>query len=140
MCNTLRRLLSDVRPFEYVMLVLEALVLLLIAYEVGSGIWHRLRRHRRSKRVLKYLLQGQALKSSVPTQAAPLAEVNEWRSQVQEWTDSTNRMLKRYSSEASASFLPLPGFLLVQTFLVPFTETYTTCIDSYINVSTTYGA
>ncbi len=106
MLDTLRRLFSDVRPFEYLMLGVEVLVLLLIAYEVGSGIWHRFRRNRRSRRVHEFFSQGQMLQSGTPGDPAL---VSQWLRQVEKWIIDTNGLLVRYSSQASASFLHNSG-------------------------------
>jgi len=102
MLDAFRRMFRDVRPFDDLMLAIEVLVLLLIAYEVGSGIWQRIRRHRRSRRLLGCFSKGQALQASVP---AENAETEEWLRNLKEWTDKTNNLLARYSPQASAAFL-----------------------------------
>jgi hypothetical protein len=103
--DALRCLFFDVRPFEYLMLVIEVLVLLLIAYEVGSGVWHRIRRTRRSRRVLTRLSDGQALQHAAPRRSADPATISLWTSNVRAWIDETNTLLCKYSLEASIAFL-----------------------------------
>jgi hypothetical protein len=112
MLDTLRRMFCDVRPFDVLMLVVEVLVLILIAYEVGSGVWQRIRRHRRSKRVLEFFSEGQALQDDAPTTTSPIVEIPEWERRCRDWTDGTNDLLKRYSPQASAAFLLSAGGLL----------------------------
>jgi hypothetical protein len=112
MLDTLRRMFCDVRPFDILMLVVEVLVLILIAYDVGSEIWQRNRRHRRLKRVLEFLSEGQALQDGAPTTASSVVEIPEWERRCQDWADGTNDLLKRYSPQASATFLLSAGGFL----------------------------
>jgi hypothetical protein len=84
------------------MLAVEVLVLLLIAHEVGSGIWHRVRRNRRSRRAHEFFSHGQTLQNGAPGDPAL---VTDWLRQVEKWINDTNELLTRYSSQASASFL-----------------------------------
>jgi len=106
MLDTLRRIFVGSRPIDVVMLVVELLVLLLIAYEVGSGVWHKLKmRHRRSA-LLPYLEKGQKLLLGIPDQALePHETVERWMQEVESWTSETRNFLDEHSPNASFAFM-----------------------------------
>lgn len=53
MLDTLRRIFEGTRPIDTIMLIIELLVLLLIAYEVWAGIQARRQERKRKKEVEK---------------------------------------------------------------------------------------
>ena len=57
----LGRMFRDVRPVDWAMLVIELLVLLLIAYEVGHNVWRPRTLRRRAKDVLQFVSKGTEL-------------------------------------------------------------------------------
>jgi len=100
---------DEVRPFDWVMLAVEILVLLLIAYEVGIGLW----RNRKTRNYLS-ALHGQMRKGLDLQTTAPSVGMGEtdavraWLRAVPGWVEETNTLLSGYSAQASASFLHKP--------------------------------
>jgi hypothetical protein len=101
------------RPIDWLMLVIEALVLLLILYEVIVGdIRHRRERQSRlaiSKRVseLSWLMdKGQRIQTCVPDpQITNWQLVKPWIDSVQAWKEETNTFLAARSPRASSAFM-----------------------------------
>ena len=50
---------TSLRPIDIWMLVIEVAVFLLIAYEVGSGVWAKMKSHRRLKAIFARMAEGQ---------------------------------------------------------------------------------
>jgi hypothetical protein len=101
------------RAIDWLMLAIEALVLLLISYEVLAGqIRHRRDQQRRStitERVVAlsaFMDKGMRIKSCVPDpQITNWQLVKPWMDSVQKWTDETNAFLAGHSSRASSAFM-----------------------------------
>lgn len=100
---TIRRMFSDVRPFDWLMLVIELLVLLLIAYEVIPGFWHKRRVKRRLKALSTLVSEGQLLEDSAPSQSDDQTVVVKWTNDVTTWDRKTNETLVCFSKQAAAS-------------------------------------
>jgi hypothetical protein len=73
LCDTIRRMLEGTRPIDLWMLVIELLVLLLIAYEVGIGIFRSRQDKKRaqqvqarSEKIREVITAGQKLQHDVP--------------------------------------------------------------------------
>jgi hypothetical protein len=108
--DTLRRMIYGVRPFDILMLVVEVLVLLLIAYEVGVNVWRDRRRTRRSRKVLGQLTKGQKLQADAPVgSSVNNPSVVSWANTTTEWANETSALLSKYSEAASVSFLHVVG-------------------------------
>lgn len=115
MTRTISQMFEGVRPFDWLMLVIETLVLLLILYEVIVGI----RRHRREEKRAKELAhiiaalseimnKGKELQLSVPDPATTDWPVHDsWMKSVKAWSSDTNTFLATHSSRASSAFLLL---------------------------------
>jgi hypothetical protein len=106
MLDTLRRMFHDVRPIDWIMLVVEVLVLLLIAYEIGHGMWRKFILRRRTKLVLKFLWDGLALKHDACTVTEDA--VGTWKESVEAWTQATITGLQNHSIAAGLSFVHTP--------------------------------
>ena len=88
---------------------LEIGVFLLIAYEVGVGIWRGYREHQRTvtieERVAKLrfaLAQGQKILSQSPRGAQ--TNVDLWAKEAAEWIGATCALLVSYSPQAETAF------------------------------------
>lgn len=104
--DTFRRIFVGSRPIDILMLVIELLVLMLIGFEVGTALWHKLKMRRRRSALLPYLERGQKLLSSTPEEpVVAYAGIEEWIQQVKSWTSDTRNFLDRYSSNASFAFM-----------------------------------
>ena len=93
----------DIRPFDWVMLIVELLMLILIAVEVLPLIYSRLQANRRRKVLFGLLTRGQQILNQAPStfDAAP---VHGWGQRVDAWTVEVANVLKTYSENAVASF------------------------------------
>jgi hypothetical protein len=110
MLDTLRRMLGDSRPIDQLMLGIEFLVLLLIAYEVWTGIKDRWVEKRRKNLVEKRIgemrnaiARGQALQLGTPKSMN--SAVAKWASDVDSWEKETSELLRLYSAHAETAFL-----------------------------------
>jgi len=103
--DTLRRMIYGTRPIDYVMLVVEILVLLLIFGEIAVHANRYFRHRRRSGEVLKRLIKGQKLQSESPGTSGSGSLVTPWITATKEWANQTNDLLLKYSRAASAAFL-----------------------------------
>lgn len=110
MLDTLRRMLGDSRPIDQLMLGIEFLVLLLIAYEVGMGIKDRWTEKRRKNLVEKRvgemrnaIVKGQAIQTAAPKSMD--ASVAKWASDVDTWEIETRKLLQSYSAQAETAFM-----------------------------------
>lgn len=120
MCQTIHQMFTEVRPFDWLMLVVEVLVLLLILYEVLVGA-SRHRRESRRRRELQDILEhlnrfmdaGKALQVTVPNTAnlgLPGNEylhglVEKWVSSVKQWRDEIKTFLSVRSRQALSAFV-----------------------------------
>jgi hypothetical protein len=100
---------QDVRPIDRATLIIELLVLVLIAYEVGHPIYHQRKVRRRSRAITGFVESGRKLQNLAPGIEASDAEVSQWIESVEAWNNETHDFLKRYSAEAAASYLHNPG-------------------------------
>ncbi len=106
---TITRMLSSVTPFDWLMLIVELLVLLLIAYEVATNVLHKRRVNHRLKAIFAIMHKGQALQAAVPGGNADNNAITAWNDAVLAWINDANNLLSTYSPQASASFLHEPG-------------------------------
>jgi hypothetical protein len=108
MVNTIRHMFEGVRPFDWLMLVVEVAVLLLIAWEIGRDIWHKRKMRLRYNALFEHLNKGQQLHWSFP-QLGPNAcnrdERLEWENSAKNWIKETAAFLRRVSPKAATMFL-----------------------------------
>jgi hypothetical protein len=106
--NTIRHMFEGVRPFDWLMLVVEVAVLVLIAWEIGRDIWHKRKMRGRYDELFEYLDKGQKLHWSCP-QVTPDGSPRDiglkWENSVKAWIKETAAFLRRYSPKASKMFL-----------------------------------
>jgi hypothetical protein len=101
------------RTIDWVMLVVEGLVLVLILYEVVVGeIRHRGERRRRQTvgnivlELSRLMDKGRWIQSSVPDPSIMNPQLVEpWRKSAQAWIEETNAFLASHSSRASSAFM-----------------------------------
>jgi hypothetical protein len=119
MYNTIRHLFDGVRPFDWLMLVIEVMVLVFVAYEVIAGFIHGREVRKRQRelesrihRTNQFVSQGQLLQKTVVRDgrdvdrtASLFKSALQWRSDVASWIMDTNGFLKECSTQASAKFL-----------------------------------
>ena len=105
MLDTFRRIFSDSRPVDDVMLVIEFLVLVLIAIEFGRSFLSA-RRVKQRLSVLRGVLQdGMKLHDQPPRGVGVNQGVVDWQASVKEWIEHTHALLKSYSEHAAVAFL-----------------------------------
>jgi hypothetical protein len=102
------KMFDGVKPFDWLMLVVEILVLLLIAYEVGTTVLHRLQTKRRLASLFALMHRGQELQTTVPGSGTTDDQAVAWKSSVEAWANDTHKILATYSPQASARFLHNP--------------------------------
>lgn len=104
------RIFSDVRPIDWLVVGVDALVLLVILCEWGVGEY-RLRNERRERRRLAAIVaelsgfidKGHKLTMDIPSPTDPGA-LRVWRDKAKTWREETNVFLLSRSSRASAAF------------------------------------
>jgi hypothetical protein len=109
MLDTIRRMFADNRPIDNVMLVVELLVLLLIAYEVWIGILERRKERKRKNDVREKvsalrnaMFEGQKIQHSWPKIGGSRAECE---AALNSWFEQTTKLLRSYSAHAETAFL-----------------------------------
>lgn len=63
--DRLRRMLAGTRPIDWVMLVVELLVLFLIAYEAAENVLHKRKMRQNISALVPFVQRGQALQTSI---------------------------------------------------------------------------
>jgi hypothetical protein len=106
MIDTFRRMFQGTRPIDYVMLVVEVLVLLIIAVEAIAHAIRGFRVKRRTKRLLVLVESGQALQRRGPAliRGQEKETYDKWIAEVVRWMADTSILLEKYSSQAVAAF------------------------------------
>jgi hypothetical protein len=111
MARTVWNMFEGVRPFDWLMLVVEIAVLLLILYEVVVGI----RRHQEeAKRTAKLALivaslatkmdEGYNLQITTPNPQLDTSTVSDWIQSVRAWAYETEIILNHHSLRAVRAF------------------------------------
>jgi hypothetical protein len=111
--NTIKRMFEGVKPFDWLMLVIETAVLLLILYEVIIGIARHSSAKRRQgalKQIVASLSQlmdeGLTLQRGVPDTAKEESRVlQSWMTDTNVWADKTSKFIASHSRQAAAAFL-----------------------------------
>jgi hypothetical protein len=122
MLDTFRRMFADSRPVDFVMLVIEFLVLAIIAIEFGSAFRNKRRTKRRLEAIRDAMSEGQALQMAAPRGIGATEGSQNWAAAVNAWIAQTHKLLQSYSVQAAASFLHDAGGV---------GTTYPSLVDSY---------
>jgi hypothetical protein len=104
--------------FDRTMMVIEAVVLILIAYDVAYERTHHWKIRRRSRRVHQCFVAGQTIKKIPPPTNADADTIKAWLGTLDKWYDSTEALPRKYSIQAEATFLHShPTDAMSRTFL-----------------------
>ena len=112
MGNTIRHMFDGVRPFDWLMLVVELLVLLLIFYEVIINLIHR-RKERKRRLALGLIVtslagfmeKGCKLQLDTPDPITTTwGSITPWIDSVKLWAKDTSAFLAQHSSRAATAF------------------------------------
>jgi hypothetical protein len=96
-----QHMFEDVRPFDWLMLVVEILVLLLIGYEVGITVWHKRAVRRRMAAAVLLMRRGEEIEAAVPRSAnIDVAAVALWKESVDAWMTETNGEAALHASQS----------------------------------------
>lgn len=105
-CDTIRRMVEGARPVDWVMIVIEALVLILICAEYAERKWLERRRHNRLSQLHGLLTEGQEIQGrAIPAGTTDEAAISSWNDSVGSWIIKTNNYLTGLTPRASAAFL-----------------------------------
>jgi hypothetical protein len=115
--NTIRRMFSGSRPFDWLMLAVEVLVLGLIAYEVIVGVLRHSRKGQRRRRIGEitntlsaFMEKGKTLQGGLPcTELAKELEADLWMVEADKWATEAGEFLAGHSPTASVAFRLTPG-------------------------------
>lgn len=108
LCNTLRRIMFEgVKPFDWLMLGIEAAVLLFVAYEVGVTITNQIRGgiyRRRLRRITAdlrgFLSSGNMVRNKVPSWSDGLhGHTQPWAESAQLWITDVEKYLTDVSPD-----------------------------------------
>jgi hypothetical protein len=108
LCNTLRRFMFEgVKPFDWLMLGIEAAVLLFVGYEVGVTITHQIKgvRYRRKLRGIAadlrgFLTSGNLIRQEVPSWLDGVhGHGIAWAESVQSWIANAEKYLAEQSPD-----------------------------------------
>lgn len=92
-----------IRPFDWVMLIVEVLVLVLIGAEIAPALWHKRKAKERQKALFSLLVEGQEILNQAPS-PFDQTSVNAWGVSVNAWSAKVAKVLRGYSEHAVASF------------------------------------
>jgi hypothetical protein len=111
------------KTHEWVMLIVEFLVLAVIAYEAGKAGWRSLQNRKKRAEIYALLGKGHSLQGNPPS-IHELDRVAQWCHQVELWISDTRVYLgKQCSPQASLVFLsntsPFPEPFHMQIDLAP---------------------
>jgi len=95
--------MNSIRAFDWVLLLVEVLVLALIAIEVAPAIAHKMKAKKRQRVLFSLLTRGQGILNHAPS-LFDQAPVHYWGQSVDAWSAEVTDVLKGYSQHAVASF------------------------------------
>lgn len=104
--DSLRRIFGEVRAIDWIMLVVELLVLFLIAYEVLYNVLHQ-RKVRKALKVVVAAMTDGAFLQQKHQRAIDITnqdQVTVWANEVFLWTKKTEKNIHAYSEQAASSF------------------------------------
>ncbi len=107
MCNTITHMFGDVRPFDWLMLVIEVLVLLAILWFEGRELWHRRKLRKRVASIVPFMEKGKQIQENVPESQSELdgKPAVAWMQSVTSWVAETDEFLLSHSRRASFAFM-----------------------------------
>jgi len=110
--DAIRRLFYGTRPIDAVMIVIELLVLIVIAWEALSTYTHRKKMLRMVSMVSPYAERGLELQHSAPSrfvaehdQHAYLTLAAQWKKRFHAWDKETKEFLSSVSQKAASLYL-----------------------------------
>src|SRR5580658_3292389 len=105
MYETITHMFSDVRPFDWLMLVVELLVLVIIAAEWIRSCLHARRKKKATARILEFLAQGQIIRAAVPRDTHDAEkDVASWIERVNAWINDVQSYLSKDAKNAVLAF------------------------------------
>lgn len=103
--DVLRRWFSDARPIDWLLLIVDFLVLVAILVLELPDWLHKRRAETNARALAPFLDRGRVLQSSVPFQThSPGAEMQQWAEKVELWSSETQGFLAGLSPRASTTF------------------------------------
>jgi hypothetical protein len=108
MLDTLRRMFAGTRPIDWVMLVVEILVLAIIAAEAIHGILRFVHVRNIRRKLIGFIIEGQDLQATAPHGRIVVGDssVVQWIKAATAWTTSVTVFLQaKCSRQAVATFL-----------------------------------
>jgi len=108
MCYTLNHLiLEEIRPFDWIMLAVEVLVLILIAVEIfiftGPEWWHGIQAKKKAAKLIPFLAQGEALRNLISK--SPNQDQNQHRENILKWDKETQDFLAAIAPRALSAYM-----------------------------------
>jgi len=95
--------MEGIRPIDWVMLVVEVLVLAPIAVEIAPALVHKIKAKKRQKVLFSLLVKGQSILNRAPN-AFEQTPVHAWGLSVDQWSKEVTAVLAGYSEHAVALF------------------------------------
>jgi hypothetical protein len=103
MCYTLHYMIfEEIRPFDWIMLAVEILVLGAILIFEGPKWLHEIAARRKASKLAPFLASGEKLRHTISLN--PNQDQNEWRENALKWDRETQEFLKKQSSRALSAF------------------------------------
>ena len=96
MLDTFRRIFSEARPIDILMLVVELLVLLLIAVEVLPSIMHSFIQRRRRKKLFSLMSMAETLFRTVPRPTDDRTVQETWVREARQWMEEATSFFRTY--------------------------------------------
>ncbi len=96
-----------IRPFDWIMLLVEVLVLVLIAAEIAPTLIHKKIARKRQRVLFSLLVKGQEILNRAPS-PFDQAPVDSWGKSADLWSEEVTKVLGGYSKHATAAFSHQP--------------------------------
>jgi hypothetical protein len=99
---------NEVRPYDWLLFIVEVAVLFVIAHET---FWRPSRVRRWRKKIYKCFSEGQIVQDRVPPQGPDQVAVERaeaWNADVDQWFIGTHELLKKYSLQSAGAFIHDP--------------------------------
>ena len=143
MYNTFLHICDGIRPFDWVMLIVEVLVLVLIGYEVLVGKRERRIKHKRElllaqqKAALSgFMAKGDQLRQNTPNMQMQKEYPHDWIGAVDSWSRQTADYLAQYSLNAGSAFtLIKQSNLFIERVELPNSDGRVFRVESHIRES-----
>lgn len=112
MGDALKYIFGDYRPIDLWLLVIELIVLLLIAYEVGDNWLRHRKKDKGIRKVSELMNEGMRLQRAVPASAMTpdQSTIDAWVKAVNVWLNRSHAELSKMSPSAASAFIEgIPG-------------------------------